>query len=370
MHTEQRQQAHALLKERHVDQAVFARLESIKWLTGFAPPVQVGPNLFASGNPLVWYEDGHFTLIVVDAYADLAAPFGQEPDGSLLTYVGNSLNEPIAGGSHLLEVFQKNAHLGDGKIGVEQEFVSSLIANQFHVHETVAIDGWLEPLRMVKTTEELTKLRRNFALTDIGHKAAREATAVGKREIDVWNALHSAIQGAAGCRVPLGNDCIVGRRSFNSGGWPQDYELMAHDSLIVDISVILDGYWSDSCATYFAGERTPQQAKMHRMIQDALEFAISLARPGAVAKDIDQKTRQFIADAGYPVYPHHTGHGVGVSGHEAPRIVPYNDEVLREGMVIMLEPGTYIPGRTGVRLEDGLLITSDGAELLTHHDKT
>jgi Xaa-Pro dipeptidase len=370
MHKEQREQAHTLLKQRHIDQAVFAKPESVTWLTGFTPPVQVGPNLFAAGNPLVWYEDGHFTLIVVDAYAELAAPFGQESDGRLVTYVGNSLNEPIASGKHLLEVFEITAHIELGKIGIECEFVSDLIASHFFANTTVAIDGWLEPLRMIKTAEELATLRRNFALTDIGHVAAREATAVGKREIDVWNALHTAIQSAAGRRVPVGNDCIVGRRPYNSGGWPQDYELVPHDSLIVDISVVLDGYWSDSCATYFAGERTALQEKMHHAIRDALEFAISLARPGAIAKDIDQKTRQFIARAGYPVYPHHSGHGVGVSGHEAPRIVPYNDEVLREGMVIMLEPGTYIPGQTGVRLEDGLLITPDGAELLTHHDKS
>jgi Xaa-Pro aminopeptidase len=109
---------------------------------------------------------------------------------------------------------------------------------------------------------------------------------------------------------------------------------------------------------------------MHHTVAEALEFAISLVRPGAVAKEIDAQVRQFIADAGYPVYPHHTGHGVGVSGHEAPRIVPYSQEILEEGMVILLEPGIYLPGETGVRLEDALLVTSDGAEVLTRHDKS
>lgn len=370
MHTEQRQQTHALLKERDINQAVFARPETVNWLTGFAPPVQAGPNLFAASYPLVWYDDGHFTLIVVDSYAGLASPFGQEPDGSVVTYAGNTLNEPIASGKHLLTVFEATTRIGAGKIGTETEFVSDLISSHFLANTTVGIDHWLEPLRMVKTTEELATLRRNFALTDIGHAAARKATAAGQREIDVWNALHSAIQSAAGCRVPLGNDCVVGRRTDNMGGWPGDYELLPHDSLIVDISVILGGYWSDSCATYFVGERTPRQEKIHHTVSGALAFATSLVRPGAVAKDIDQKTRQFIADAGYPVYPHHSGHSVGVSGHESPRIVPYNEETLREGMVIMLEPGIYIPGETGVRLEDALLVTSDGAEVLTHHDKS
>jgi len=372
MHSEQRQQTHALLQQQQIDQALFARPESVKWLTGFAPPVQVGPNLFSASYPLVWYDKGQFTLIVVDAYADLATPFGKEPDGHVVTYLGYTIEQPIASGKNLLAAFNATAKISrSSKIGMEREYTGELIAAGLREqNEIVAIDGWLEPLRMIKTREELTKLRRNFALTDIGHAAARAAMAAGKREIDVWNALHSAIQEAAGCRVPVGNDCVVGHRQANIGGWPLDYEIRQGDSLVVDISVVLDGYWSDSCATYYAGERSAKQEKMHRTAVDALNFGISLVRPGAVARDIDQKVRQFIADAGYPVYPHHTGHGVGVSGHEAPRIVPYSDEVLREGMVIMLEPGIYFPGETSVRVEDALFVTPDGAEILTQHDKS
>jgi Xaa-Pro aminopeptidase len=370
MHAEQRQRTNELLNQRDIHQAIFARPETVCWLTGFAPQVQTWPNLFASGNALVWYEDGQYTLIAVDGQASLAAPFGNEPDGQVVMYQGYALDQPIAAGRHLLEAFQ-NATRPTGNIGVESEYVSHLITGKLleQGSKLIPVDGWLEPLRMVKTAEELAILRRNFALTDIGHAAARQAVGVGKREIDVWNTLHSAIQAATGQRVSVGNDCVVGRRQQNIGGWPGDYDLRPHDSLIVDLSVVLDGYWSDSCATYYVGERTAQQEKMRRVVSDALDFGISLIRPGVVARDVDQKVRQFIADAGYPVYPHHTGHSVGVSGHEAPRIVPYNDEVLEEGMVIMLEPGIYLPGETGIRLEDGMLIVSDGVELLTHHDK-
>lgn len=121
--------------------------------------------------------------------------------------------------------------------------------------------------------------------------------------------------------------------------------------------------------TYYAGEPTAEQVKLHKTCADALEFAISLVRPGVVAKAIDQKVRQFMEAAGYAIYPHHTGHGVGVTGHEEPRIVPYNDIPLEAGMVIMLEPGAYFPGHFGARLEDAMLVTADGAEVLTKHDK-
>jgi Xaa-Pro dipeptidase len=368
MHKEQRQQTHTLLQQHQIDQALFARPESIKWLTGFAAPVNVGHQLFASGFPLVWYDSGQYHLIVVNAYGDLAAPFA-DTDLQVITYEGYTIESPIDSGKHLAEIFDQLATRRSAKIGIEREFVTDLIAAKLRENNNVvAVDAWLEPLRMIKTEEELATLRRNFALTDIGHAAARAAVSVGKREIDIWIAAHSAVEQAAGCRVPLGNDCVLGRRAI--GGWPLDYAITATDSVIVDLSVILDGYWSDSCGTYYPGERNPLQAKIHKVAQDALSFGISLVKPGAVARDIDQKVRQFITDAGYPVYPHHTGHGVGVSGHEAPRLVPYSDEVIREGMVIMLEPGIYLPGEAGVRLEDAMLVTADGVELLTHHDKS
>jgi Xaa-Pro dipeptidase len=375
MHQVQRGQTVELLKSKGIDRALFAHPESVKWLTGFAPPVQVGQNLFAGGPSLVWYEDGHFTLVVLDIYRADVAAFGQEPDGSVLTYTGYTIESPITSSENLAAALERLFQGAvSGKVGVEARFLTAYLQDKLEKVaasdvEIVYIDNWLIPLRMIKTDEELLKLRNNFRLTDVGHAAARQAVHAGVLELDVWAAAQSAINRAAGRRVPLGNDCVVGYRENNIGGWPLDYEVRAGDSLIVDLSAIDQGYWSDSCATYYAGERSAKQEAMHRVATDALEYAISLVRPRVVARDIDQKVRQFIQDAGYTPHPHHTGHGVGVSGHEAPRIVPYSTEVLRAGMVIMLEPGIYFPGETSVRLEDGLLITADGAEILTSHDK-
>lgn len=376
MHQEQRQRAREKLDASGVKQALFANLYSIKWLTGFSPPVQTGPNLFAGGPPLLWYEAGHFTLIVLDAQESAAGDLAKDPDCDVVTYLGYTIEAPAAGAEHLSRALAQvvSGLSGNSVVGIEQRDLTVLLhqvlAEQLPDSvEVLAIDDWLVPLRMVKTADEIEKLRDNFTLTDAGHAAARRAAQVGKREIDVWVEIHAAVQRTAGQRVPLGNDCVVGYRQENMGGWPLDLVLRAQDSLIVDLSTLLHGYWSDSCATYYAQEPTQRQIAMHRTIEEALEYAISLVRPGAVAKEIDQKVRQFVEDAGYPVYPHHTGHGVGVSGHEEPRIVPYNEVVLQEGMVVMLEPGTYVPGETGVRLEDALLVTADGAEVLTGHDK-
>jgi len=377
MHQEQRQRAHRALKARGIARALFAHPHSVTWLTGFAPPIQLGPHLFAGGPPLVWYEDGHFTLFVVDAHTADTTAFDSQPDGTVVTHPGYTYEQPLAGTDHLVaslrQVLAISGQAG-GAVGIEERSVplvaSATLLDTLQAKSTVVpIDGWLEPLRTVKNGEELAKLRENFALADIGQAAARRAVQTGGREIDVWTEAHSAIQQAAGRRVPLGNDCVVGHRDLNFTGWPLDYQITSGDSIIVDLGTGLHGYWSDGCATYFPDAPTSEQIALHRTVTDALELAISLVRPGAIAQEIDQKVRQLISDAGYPTYPHHTGHGIGVSSHEGPRIVPYSQDVLEEGMVIMLEPGIYLPGETGVRLEDGVLVRSDGAEVLTEHDK-
>ncbi|MYH60253.1 MAG: aminopeptidase P family protein [Caldilineaceae bacterium SB0675_bin_29] len=236
--------------------------------------------------------------------------------------------------------------------------------------EPLSLEGWLLPLRAVKTEEELDRIREGFRLTTIGHEAGRKAVRLGHREIDVWTEVQTAVEREAGKWMQMGNDCIVGHRPANMSAAPLDFEIIANDSFILDLSVVVDGYWTDSCATYYAEQPTAQQVELHRFVEEALAYAVSLIRPGEVAKEVDAKVRSFMASGGYEVYPHHTGHGIGLTGHEAPRIVPYNQEQFQEGNVIMLEPGIYIPGVTAVRLEDAFLVTADGAEPLSHHDKS
>ncbi|MEJ5247888.1 MAG: Xaa-Pro peptidase family protein [Caldilinea sp.] len=379
MHEQQRQRAGELLHEKGIDAALFASPASVTWLTGFAPPIQTGPHPFAAAPPLVWWDGERFTLIVVDGLAGAAASFAAEPDGDVLAYRGYTIEAPIDSATHLSAALHslwegRSVARAFRRIGLESwaapaALRDALSDGPFAAVQWIPIDGWLAPLRMVKTEEEVQKLRENFRLTDIGHAAARNAVRAGAREIDVWLAARQAVEAAAGCRVPMGNDCVVGYRAENIGGWPLDHALRPGDSIIVDLSTIRYGYWSDSCATYVAGAPTPRQQAIHEVVGEALAFGASLLRPGAVAGEIDRQLRRFIADAGYPVYPHHSGHGVGVTGHEAPRIVPYSQEILAPGMVILLEPGIYFPGETGVRLEDAFLITEEGAIQLTTHEK-
>jgi len=368
MHQEQRDSTHSLLKSKKVSRALFANPANTTWLTGFARPWQVGADLYTGGPPLVWYEDGVFTLIVMDAQVAEADEFANQKNCHVIGYQGYSYEEQPAGADLLAFVLRKLVDDSPSKtdIGIETQHIPTFLSAILqHQSTTIAIDNWLNPLRITRTQEELVKMRQNFDLIKIGQDAARDAVQVGNLELDVWYAIHQAMQQTAEHTLPLGNDCTVGRRT---GGHAKAVELLPNDSFIVDLSTQYHGYWSDSCVTYYATDPTAKQIKMHRTVAEALDLAISLARPGTIAKDIDQTVRQFIIDAGYPSYPHHTGHGIGVIGHEAPRIVPHSDEVLQAGMVIMLEPGIYVPNETGVRLEHAVLITDGDAEILTNYD--
>jgi Xaa-Pro aminopeptidase len=107
--------------------------------------------------------------------------------------------------------------------------------------------------------------------------------------------------------------------------------------------------------------------KAYRVVRDALHAGVESVRPGVRARDLDAMLRDRVREGGYDSYPHHSGHGIGVSYHEEPRIVPYNENTLEAGMIVALEPGVYLPGAGGVRLEHVVLVTRDGCEVLTTH---
>jgi Xaa-Pro aminopeptidase len=144
------------------------------------------------------------------------------------------------------------------------------------------------------------------------------------------------------------------------GGPPTNRAIASGDLVLCDLAPRVDGTWGDSCATVAAGEPARDHIAHQRQVAQALERAIAAIRPGARAGDVDALTR-----AGLD-YPHHTGHGIGSSYHEAPRLVPGSEAILREGMVIALEPAFYADD-FGMRLEHVVRVTADGCEDLSSH---
>jgi Xaa-Pro aminopeptidase len=155
-----------------------------------------------------------------------------------------------------------------------------------------------------------------------------------------------------------------------SGGWEATDRVIAPGELVLcDVSPWIDGHWSDSANALCAGTPTAEQRRIFDRVRRALELAIELCAPGALACDVDTAVRAELEDLG-PTYAHHTGHGIGASWSEPPRITPYERTRLEEGMVLAVEPAFYAAGFGGIRLEHVFVVRAGGNELLTRFEHT
>jgi len=226
----------------------------------------------------------------------------------------------------------------------------------------------LRKLRRQKEADEIELMKRCMRATQAGHARAREVVAVGKSELDVFREVQSAVQEAAGRPALIYGDFRgVNAASPKAGGLPTDYTLVAGDLFILDYSVVIDGYRSDFTNTMAAGEPTADQQKLFSLCEAAMQAGEASLRAGAEARDVYTATSRVLDEGGYGALPHHAGHGIGLAHPEPPILVPDSDDVLLAGDVVTLEPGLYVEGIGGMRIENNYLITESGSEKLSHH---
>ncbi len=358
------------LRSQKATAALLANPFTITWLTGYAPPIQTGPSPFDGGPALAWLRDGDLTLIVSDGEAVAARTTG----AAVRDYAGYTVNLPLDSTDRQCAVLQAvlapKANFR-GRVAFEPNYLTAALTATAQGALPDAIWQTLDPaaarLRAIKTAEELAKIRAALRLCDLGQQDLREHLRAGVTELELWASLKSRMEDAAGRRVPVAIDLVGGRRTVEMGGPPSGYRLAEGDAVICDVTPRLDGYWGDNCGTYFVGEPSAELKKIYATVNDVLRRMVAAVRPGQPARALDQMARDAIRAAGYEPFPHHAGHGLGVAYHEEPRLVPYNSMTLETGMVIAVEPGIYVPGLGGVRLEHALLVTPDGAEVLTQH---
>jgi Xaa-Pro aminopeptidase len=358
------------LKQHALTALLLSDPHCLTWLTGYAPPIQTGPSPFEGGPALAWVAGGQVTLVLSDAEAGAAKACGL----AVQEYLSYTIEAPIAGlhkqAEALVKVLSAFGNL-KGTIGVEMNQLPAPLLERLRELLPFAtfrpVDGLLTPLRAVKSPPELERLRAALSLCDLAQAETKRLIQPGRSEIDVWGALKARLEIQAGGRLPILADFIAGVRTAEIGGLPGQYLLQPGDAVIADIVPRLDGYWGDNAGTHFVGEPSAELRKIYTIVLETLRRGILAVKPGLKACDLDALLRGLIRDQGYPVYPHHSGHGLGTSYHEEPRIVPYNEMKLEPGMLIALEPGIYLPGVGGVRLEDVVLVTSSGCEVLTSH---
>ena len=225
--------------------------------------------------------------------------------------------------------------------------------------------GVLSELRMRKTPQEIQALRRAGAAIDRVHARVGEWLRPGRTEREVGRDIAEAIVAEGHERADF---VIVG--SGPNGASPHhelsDRVIERGDPVVIDIGgTTQDGYCSDSTRVYAVGEPPEEFRRLYDVLRMAQIVQTDAVRPGITAQELDAVGREIIADAGYGAYfIHRTGHGIGLEGHEEPYIVAGSPRPLESGMTFSVEPGIYLPGRYGARIEDILACTDDGSERL------
>jgi Xaa-Pro aminopeptidase len=229
----------------------------------------------------------------------------------------------------------------------------------------------LRELRMRKSPEEVESLRRAAAAIDHVHAQMAQWLRPGRTEHEVAADIRDAIV-AAGHATAEFAIVAAGPNAASPHHEPADRIIQPGDVVVVDIGGRMpDGYCSDSTRTYAIGEPPAEFAAYYEVLRTAQEAQVAAVRPGLSASALDAIGRDMIAAAGYGEYfVHRTGHGIGLDVHEEPYIVAGSDLALEPGMAFSVEPGIYLPGRHGARIEDIVVCTVDGAERLNHADRT
>ncbi|MEU6888129.1 aminopeptidase P family protein [Streptomyces viridosporus] len=224
----------------------------------------------------------------------------------------------------------------------------------------------LPMLRAVKDAAELDLLAAAGAAADAAFEEIRQVAFAGRRESDVAADLAALLRRFGHSRVDF-TIVASGPNGANPHHEVGDRVIERGDMVVLDFGGLKDGYGSDTSRTVHVGEPTDEERRVHDLVREAQEAGFRAVRPGVACQEVDRAARAVIADAGYGEYfIHRTGHGIGVTTHEPPYMIEGEERPLVPGMCFSVEPGVYLPGRFGVRIEDIVTVTGDGGRRLNN----
>jgi Xaa-Pro aminopeptidase len=254
------------------------------------------------------------------------------------------------------------------RVAVEADRVTLAAAGQLFDQRRsyVAARGWVERLRAVKDDNEVAAIRRSVQLaSSVFDKAVRQIKP-GRCETQIAGHLEFAMRAAGGEGVAFETIVASGWHAAHVHGRASAKTVSAGEFVILDYGVILGGYVSDMTRTIHVGEVSTRDREVYRAVLEAQLAGIDAVAPGVAASQVDAAARSVLEKARLgEAFSHSTGHGLGLEIHEWPRLARRSRQRLETGNVITIEPGAYFPGWGGVRIEDVVLVTSSGAEVLT-----
>jgi len=228
-------------------------------------------------------------------------------------------------------------------------------------------NSFIRELRKVKDQAEIALMRKAAELTSEGMRVAYETVTTGVREYEVAAEIEYAMRKRGSSGTAFETIVASGVCSAFPHGGCSEREIRKGDLVVVDVGATYKFYRSDMTRTLVAGKPSEKQKKLYQIVKTAQEKAFEALKPNAKAKDVDAAARKVIADASYGEYfVHNLGHGVGLEVHEPPTLSPESKDVLAVGNVVTAEPGIYLVGYGGVRIEDTVLVQKNGAQKLTN----
>ncbi|MFJ3223859.1 aminopeptidase P family protein [Streptomyces sp. NPDC086783] len=335
--------------------------------------------LVAPGPDMVWLtgyrpvETERLTLLVLRPGEDpvLVVPTLEAPDAAAAAAAPALTLRDWTDGT---DPYEAAASLLDrtGRFGVsDNAWAMHLLGLQQRLPETryASLTEALPMLRAVKDAAEIERLAAAGAAADATYEEILKVPFAGRGETDVAADLADLLRQHGHSQVDF---TVVG--SGPNGANPHheagDRVIEHGDMVVLDFGGLKHGYGSDTSRTVHVGEPGEEERKVHDIVRAAQEEGVRAVRPGAACQDVDRAARAVIADAGYgDRFIHRTGHGIGVTTHEPPYMIEGEEQPLVPGMCFSVEPGIYLPGRFGVRIEDIVTVTEDGGRRLNTTDR-
>lgn len=303
-------------------------------------------------------------MIIMPALEAMKAQAAGIPQARILAWTDQDWFEGA------FEQAAKQLGLSSWQMGVETLYMrvleSQTLLGAASGLDIVSADSMISSLRGIKDHDEITAMSRAVAVAEQAMNALLPRIRTGMSELQIASMLTQELSDAGAESAAFGPIVASGPNSAIPHALPTERKVQEGDLLLFDWGALINGYASDITRTYAVGDIDPDLREIYETVQRANEAGKHAVRPGAAAQEVDRAARGVIEEAGFgDKFIHRTGHGLGLEVHEEPSLVEGNTSELQAGNVFTVEPGIYLDGRGGVRIEDDVLVTADGYRSLT-----